>query len=47
MIQSSNSMFGTDKMVCIKPDCDDGCDIGQLLAPGETADFPPTVAGYL
>jgi hypothetical protein len=47
LTQNSNSMFSVDKMVCIKPDCDDGCDLGQLLAEGETVDFPPTQAGYL
>lgn len=47
MTVDSNTAFGVDKMVCIKLHCDDGCDLGVVLANGETAEFPPTEAGYL
>jgi hypothetical protein len=47
MTVESNTAFGVEKMVCIKSHCDDGCDLGQALGNGETAEFPPTQNGYL
>lgn len=44
---SSNSTFGADKLVCVKAHCDDGCDLGVALAPGEVAEFAPTQNGFL